>query len=156
MLKSCRQLSMTVRSPNLPTPSQPPPPPPSSSGPWLLRQTYSWMDRQGRPVSPPLEYARASPPVLVAPPPPPPRWTYSRSNKEKAIRKVSNLRIKLNVLLSTVKYCHFDTCTFLIKNIFIWPKWLPHDLTIFIAISLHDKLIHKLFLVQLFEQIHFF
>lgn len=86
MLKSCRQLSMTVRSPNLPVSA---PPPQQSTGPWLLRQTYSWMDRQGRPVSPPPEYARASPPVLVAPPPPPPRWNYSRSNKEKTIRKVS-------------------------------------------------------------------
>jgi hypothetical protein len=90
MLKSCRKLSMTVKSPNLHL--QPPPDRPSShqGGPWILRQTYSWMDRQGRPVSPPLEYAQATPPVVVAAPPPPPAPRYdSRSNKEKgATRKV--------------------------------------------------------------------
>ncbi|KAG8287410.1 Deafness, autosomal recessive [Homalodisca vitripennis] len=79
MLKSCRQLSMTVRSPHTAASNAP--------GPWLLRQTYSWIDRQGRPVSPPLEYARASPPVLVAPPPPPPRWNYSRNTKDRPVRK---------------------------------------------------------------------
>lgn len=81
---------MTVKSPNLHL--QPPPDRPSShqGGPWILRQTYSWMDRQGRPVSPPLEYAQATPPVVVAAPPPPPAPRYySRSNKEKgATRKV--------------------------------------------------------------------
>ncbi|KAJ9589394.1 hypothetical protein L9F63_017398, partial [Diploptera punctata] len=62
MLKSCRKLSMTVKSPNLHL--QPPAerPPAHQGGPWILRQTYSWMDRQGRPVSPPLEYAQATPP----------------------------------------------------------------------------------------------
>ncbi|XP_046676290.1 whirlin isoform X2 [Homalodisca vitripennis] len=71
---------MTVRSPHTAASNAP--------GPWLLRQTYSWIDRQGRPVSPPLEYARASPPVLVAPPPPPPRWNYSRNTKDRPVRKV--------------------------------------------------------------------
>ncbi|XP_075213804.1 whirlin protein dyschronic [Lycorma delicatula] len=88
MLKSCRQLSMTVRSPNLPSSTSAQAG--GQTGPWVLRQTYSWIDRQGRPVSPPPEYARASPPVLVPPPPPPPppRWNYQRPNKDKVIRKV--------------------------------------------------------------------
>jgi len=92
MLKSCRKLSMTVKSPNLHI--QPPPDRPSShqGGSWILRQTYSWMDRQGRRVSPPLEYAQAMPPVVVAAPPPPTASRYySRTNKEKgATRKVSS------------------------------------------------------------------
>ncbi|XP_063233633.1 whirlin-like [Bacillus rossius redtenbacheri] len=87
MLKSCRQLSMTVKSPNLPPPPPPPPPPmerPQPASPWLVRQAYSWIDRQGRPVSPPPEYARASPPP---PPPPNPRY-YCRPGKDKGVRKV--------------------------------------------------------------------
>lgn len=62
MLKSCRKLSMTVRSPTLPgaaaaalAGSQ------SCPGNFIVRQTCSWMDRQGRPVSPPLEYQRIRP-----------------------------------------------------------------------------------------------
>ncbi|XP_050309092.1 whirlin isoform X2 [Anthonomus grandis grandis] len=54
MLKSCRKISMTVRTPNLPgTGSMA-----CSGAPWQMRQTCSWMDRHGRPVSPPLEYSR--------------------------------------------------------------------------------------------------
>uniref|UniRef100_A0AAR5PV30 PDZ domain-containing protein n=3 Tax=Dendroctonus ponderosae TaxID=77166 RepID=A0AAR5PV30_DENPD len=54
MLKSCRKLSMTVRTPNLPgTGSMA-----CSGAPWQMRQTCSWMDRHGRPVSPPLEYSK--------------------------------------------------------------------------------------------------
>jgi len=81
---------MTVKSPNLHL--QPPSDRTSShqGGPWILRQTYSWMDRQGRPVSPPLEYAQATPPVVVAAPPPPPAPRYyTRTPKDKcATRKV--------------------------------------------------------------------
>ncbi|CAH1104450.1 unnamed protein product [Psylliodes chrysocephalus] len=79
MLKSCRNLSMTVRSPNLPT---------SRAGygggaPWQMRQTCSWMDRHGRPVSPPMEYARSGP-VPVQ------RYGYGRStSKDRSIRRVS-------------------------------------------------------------------
>ncbi|RZF31867.1 hypothetical protein LSTR_LSTR009514 [Laodelphax striatellus] len=106
MLKSCRQLSMTVRS------AHPPASPPAAgsaaaaaanASQWLLRQTYSWMDRQGRPVSPPPEYAHASPPPPAPPPPPPltlnphtppPRWNNPypppppRTGKEMFVRKV--------------------------------------------------------------------
>lgn len=59
MLKSCRKLSMTVRSPTLPGAATLG----SSSlpGNFIVRQTCSWMDRQGRPVSPPLEYQRIRP-----------------------------------------------------------------------------------------------
>jgi hypothetical protein len=90
MLKSCRKLSMTVKSPNLHLQPAPDRPHSHQGGPWILRQTYSWMDRQGRPVSPPLEYAQATPPVVVAAPPPPPAPRYyTRSNKDKgATRKV--------------------------------------------------------------------
>ncbi|KAL0273927.1 UNVERIFIED_CONTAM: hypothetical protein PYX00_006486 [Menopon gallinae] len=91
MLKSCRKLSMTVRSPNLPPQPLPLalPTPLSSTGPWLVRQTYSWMDRQGRPVSPPLEYARAAPPVIVTP-----RWNYSSRGKEKGGTRKVDLNIE--------------------------------------------------------------
>lgn len=77
MLKSCKKLSMTVRSPSLPAP-------PSSGGaPWQMRQTCSWMDRQGRPVSPPIEYIRSS---QMAPQ----RYSYGRaSSKDRSIRRVS-------------------------------------------------------------------
>nr|CAH7729527.1 unnamed protein product [Callosobruchus chinensis] len=50
MLKSCRKISMTVRSPTLPMGN--------CVGPRPLRQTCSWIDRYGRPASPPLEYSR--------------------------------------------------------------------------------------------------
>uniref|UniRef100_A0A8D8SG01 Whirlin n=1 Tax=Cacopsylla melanoneura TaxID=428564 RepID=A0A8D8SG01_9HEMI len=91
MLKSNRELSMTVRSPSIPPPAQggrthpnPPAPPPA----WTMRQAYSWIDRQGRPCSPPLDYAHSVIP-MPPPPPPPPRWnSYSaRSSKDK-VRKV--------------------------------------------------------------------
>lgn len=77
MLKSCRQLSMTVRSPG---------------GGWAPRQTCSWMDRQGRPVSPPLEYQR--PPPALPPAPPAPRYPPygSRStSKDRSIRRVISM-----------------------------------------------------------------
>ncbi|CAG9814385.1 unnamed protein product [Phaedon cochleariae] len=54
MLKSCRKLSMTVRSPTMPPGGGIAGP---GGAPWQMRQTCSWMDRLGRPVSPPLEYA---------------------------------------------------------------------------------------------------
>lgn len=80
---------MTVRSPQLPAQAIPLPPATPSAGntnQWLMRQTYSWMDRNGRPVSPPPEYARAAPPVIVAP-----RYSYAPRTKEKgATRKVSH------------------------------------------------------------------
>ncbi|XP_039281339.1 uncharacterized protein LOC111064115 isoform X3 [Nilaparvata lugens] len=97
MLKSCRQLSMTVRSAH--PPASPPPGAGGAAaaavnaGQWLVRQTYSWMDRQGRPVSPPPEYAQASPPpppLTLNPHTTPPRWNNypPRTSKEKFIRKV--------------------------------------------------------------------
>ncbi|KAL1513449.1 hypothetical protein ABEB36_002859 [Hypothenemus hampei] len=73
MLKSCRKLSMTVRTPNLPgTGSMA-----CSGAPWQMRQTCSWMDRHGRPVSPPLEYSRG-------------RFGYGRtsSSKDRSVRRV--------------------------------------------------------------------
>lgn len=84
MLKSCRQLSMTVRSPT------------GGCGTGAQRQTCSWMDRQGRPVSPPLEYQRTAP-AQVPPAPPPliaaqryPALPGSRSSsKDRSIRRVS-------------------------------------------------------------------
>lgn len=58
ILKSSRQISMTVRSP--PTLNTSAPlhgfGPPSREPPLPFRQTCSWMDRQGRPASPPMEY----------------------------------------------------------------------------------------------------
>nr|XP_022914234.1 whirlin isoform X1 [Onthophagus taurus] len=77
MLKSCRKLSMTVKSPTL------------SGGfgvmggcSWHTRQTCSWMDRQGRPVSPPLEYSRGG---QI----PPQRYGYGRSSsKDRTVRRV--------------------------------------------------------------------
>lgn len=86
MLKSNKKLSMTVQSPNVATHPLPLSPPSSAStgGPWLVRQSYSWMDREGRPVSPPLEYARAAPPPIVTP-----KWTYvSRTKESGRTRKV--------------------------------------------------------------------
>lgn len=81
MLKSCKKLSMTVRSPSLPAV-------PSSGGaPWQMRQTCSWIDRQGRPVSPPIEYIRSS---QMAPPE---RYGFGRaSSKDRSIRRVSAMR----------------------------------------------------------------
>lgn len=91
MLKSCRKLSMTVRSPALPgsgvgTLYS------GAGGQWMVRQTCSWMDRQGRPVSPPMEYSRTSC-IVTAPPPAPvvaPRYQgHSRSaSKDRSIRRV--------------------------------------------------------------------
>uniref|UniRef100_A0A6P7FA05 Whirlin isoform X1 n=1 Tax=Diabrotica virgifera virgifera TaxID=50390 RepID=A0A6P7FA05_DIAVI len=76
MLKSCRKLSMTVRSPALPAPGY------GGGAPWQMRQTCSWMDRHGRPVSPPMEYTRSGPV-------PPQRYGYGRSSsKDRSIRRV--------------------------------------------------------------------
>lgn len=74
MLKSCRKLSMTVRSPTL-----------SSLGgaSWQMRQTCSWMDRHGRPVSPPLEYAARTQG--------PQRYGYGWKGNKDRIRRVRNL-----------------------------------------------------------------
>ncbi|KAB0798578.1 hypothetical protein PPYR_09571 [Photinus pyralis] len=77
MLKSCRKLSMTVKSPAMPAGALE-----SRCGPLYPRQTCSWMDRQGRPVSPPLEYSRMSGV-------PPQRYGYNRSSsKDRSIRRV--------------------------------------------------------------------
>ncbi|XP_068903148.1 whirlin isoform X2 [Tenebrio molitor] len=76
MLKSCRKLSMTVRSPTLPSGLS------CGGAPWQMRQTCSWMDRHGRPVSPPLEYARSGQM-------PPQRYGYGwKTNKDRSIRRV--------------------------------------------------------------------
>ncbi|KAK6618979.1 hypothetical protein RUM44_003360 [Polyplax serrata] len=86
MLKSCRKLSMTIQSPNALSQTLPLASPASvqAGGQWLVPQSYSWMDREGRPVSPPLEYARAVPPTILAP-----RWVYpTRSKESGSTRKV--------------------------------------------------------------------
>lgn len=100
MLKSCRQLSMTVRSPG---------------GGWAPRQTCSWMDRQGRPVSPPLEYQRP-PPAL---PPAPATTRYppygSRStSKDRSIRRVISFYFFKNRLFD---YTSLHFCIFICKYI---------------------------------------
>ncbi|XP_052132901.1 uncharacterized protein LOC113213599 isoform X2 [Frankliniella occidentalis] len=55
MLKSCKRMTMTVRAG--PAPYQPPTANAaqsmSSAASWSPRQAYTWMDRTGRPVSPP-------------------------------------------------------------------------------------------------------
>ncbi|KAK4878935.1 hypothetical protein RN001_007081 [Aquatica leii] len=77
MLKSCRKISMTVKSPAIPTGAMD-----GRGGPLYARQTCSWMDRQGRPVSPPVEYTKAGGI-------PPQRYGYSRSSsKDRSIRRV--------------------------------------------------------------------
>nr|XP_023018515.1 whirlin-like [Leptinotarsa decemlineata] len=75
MLKSCRKLSMTVRSPTLPAGSL------GGGAPWQMRQTCSWMDRHGRPVSPPSEYARGGPV-------PQQKYGWRSSSKDRNIRRV--------------------------------------------------------------------
>ncbi|XP_066143648.1 whirlin isoform X2 [Euwallacea fornicatus] len=71
MLKSCRKISMTVRTPNLPGTGAMA----CSGAPWQMRQTCSWMDRHGRPVSPPLEYSRG-------------RTGNRTSSKDRSVRRV--------------------------------------------------------------------
>ncbi|KAK9869538.1 hypothetical protein WA026_003294 [Henosepilachna vigintioctopunctata] len=76
MLKSCKTLSMTVRSPAITSGGL------GGGAPWQMRQTCSWMDRHGRPVSPPLEYRRGG---HV----PPQRYGYGRtSSKDRSVRRV--------------------------------------------------------------------
>ena len=84
---------MTVESQNV----LPPPLPITSSsknlppgGPWLVRQSYSWMDRDGRPVSPPLEYARAAPPTVISP-----RWVYQNRQKDGAGTRKVDINIEM-------------------------------------------------------------
>lgn len=81
MLKSCKKLSMTVRSPTIPSAGG------YGGAPWhMMRQTCSWMDRQGRPVSPPSEYTRPGPGTGQVPPQ---RYGYGRaSSKDRSIRRV--------------------------------------------------------------------
>ncbi|XP_025829270.1 uncharacterized protein LOC108733858 [Agrilus planipennis] len=75
MLKSCKKLSMTVRSPALPLGSLD-----NKGGFRTTRQTCSWIDRQGRPVSPPMEYSRSAGTQ---------RYAYGRpSSKDRSIRRV--------------------------------------------------------------------
>lgn len=107
MLKSCRRITMTVRSVSGGGPYPLPPPPSSSSIPAPSTaapgqgQLYTWTDRHGRPVSPPPEYApSAGPPPL---PPPqsatstgaatvaPRTWNYSSARSKDRTRKVKNL-----------------------------------------------------------------
>lgn len=102
---------MTVRSPSLPAG------PVWGGAPWQMRQTCSWMDRQGRPASPPIEYIRSSQMV------PPERYVYSRpSSKDRSIRRVSALHslefietpdVHLQILcvfkfVLSVFYCHVE------------------------------------------------
>ncbi|XP_060844315.1 harmonin-like isoform X3 [Rhopalosiphum padi] len=84
IFKSYRQITMTVKCPS----------PPQSmptmhkkdddentnqDDTWGLTRTYSWINRKGQPVSPPLEYAKPISPYS--------KWSYTRSSKDK-IRKV--------------------------------------------------------------------
>ncbi|KAL5237701.1 hypothetical protein ACI65C_005111 [Semiaphis heraclei] len=84
IFKSYRQITMTVKCPS----------PPQSmpimhkkdddentnqDDAWGLSRTYSWINRKGQPVSPPLEYAKPISPYS--------KWSYTRSSKDK-IRKV--------------------------------------------------------------------
>ncbi|XP_029342648.1 E3 ubiquitin-protein ligase PDZRN3-B isoform X3 [Acyrthosiphon pisum] len=84
IFKSYRQITMTVKCPS----------PPQSmptmhkkdddentnqDDAWRLSRTYSWINRKGQPVSPPLEYAKPISPYS--------KWSYTRSSKDK-IRKV--------------------------------------------------------------------
>lgn len=50
-------------------------------GGWLVKQSYAWMDRMGRPVSPPPDYSKVTPTATSD------RWPPSRLSKEK-VRKV--------------------------------------------------------------------
>ncbi|XP_025421905.1 whirlin-like isoform X2 [Sipha flava] len=84
IFKTYRQITMTVKCPS---------PPQSMSTmhkkddnentnqdeAWGLSRTYSWINRKGQPVSPPLEYAKPISPYS--------KWSYTRSSKDK-IRKV--------------------------------------------------------------------
>ncbi|XP_065202666.1 whirlin-like isoform X7 [Planococcus citri] len=75
ILKSCRQISMTIRTSPLSNRQK------YGMGGWLVRQSYSWMDRMGRPVSPPPDYSKVTPTNTSE------RWPPSRLCKEK-VRKV--------------------------------------------------------------------
>lgn len=81
---------MTVRSPSFPAA------PILGGAPWQMRQTCSWIDRQGRPVSPPIEYIRSS---QMAPAE---RYGYTRpSSKDRNIRRVSALHVESMVFMET-------------------------------------------------------
>lgn len=56
---------------------------------WRLSRTYSWINRKGQPVSPPLEYAKPISPYS--------KWSYTRSSKDK-IRKVSVIIMSLKLI----------------------------------------------------------
>ncbi|XP_065202661.1 whirlin-like isoform X3 [Planococcus citri] len=71
ILKSCRQISMTIRTSPLSNRQK------YGMGGWLVRQSYSWMDRMGRPVSPPPDYSKVTPTNTSE------RWPPSRLCKEK-------------------------------------------------------------------------
>ncbi|XP_059470565.1 whirlin isoform X6 [Neocloeon triangulifer] len=93
MLKTCRKVTMTVRSHGNPT-SYPALQPPNSTAAASAGagQLYTWTDRHGRPVSPPPEYAAA----LSGPPPlPPPQpassirtWNFHSARSKERTRKV--------------------------------------------------------------------
>lgn len=76
-MKSCRQISMTIRTSPLSQRQQ------YGVDGWLMKQSYSWMDRMGRPASPPPDYSKLTPTTSCD------RWPPSRLSKEK-VRKVSN------------------------------------------------------------------
>ncbi|XP_050426937.1 uncharacterized protein LOC126837151 [Adelges cooleyi] len=80
ILKSYNQITMTVKCPLLPQEVN------RNEGEsgnledqWRMRRTYSWLNRKGQPVSPPLEYSKPNSPYS--------KWSYTRSSKDK-IRKV--------------------------------------------------------------------
>ncbi|XP_050526891.1 uncharacterized protein LOC126897386 [Daktulosphaira vitifoliae] len=85
ILKSYRQITMTVKCPSTPQVIR------SknndgenvnSEDSWRLGHAYSWINRKGHPVSPPLEYSKLNSPYS--------KWSYTRSSKDK-IRKVELL-----------------------------------------------------------------
>ncbi|XP_065342379.1 uncharacterized protein dysc isoform X5 [Cloeon dipterum] len=86
MLKTCRKVTMTVRSASggagyaLPSAS-------ASAG---AGQLYTWTDRHGRPVSPPPEYASAlsGPPPLPPPGPGARTWNFHSARSKERTRKV--------------------------------------------------------------------
>ncbi|CAB3381350.1 Hypothetical predicted protein [Cloeon dipterum] len=86
MLKTCRKVTMTVRSASGGAGYAPP----SASASAGAGQLYTWTDRHGRPVSPPPEYASAlsGPPPLPPPGPGARTWNFHSARSKERTRKV--------------------------------------------------------------------